>query len=803
MPRRAAVRWSLALLPVLAVLLGGATTRWSQGIVLALLGAILLVAPPRFSLGWKLNLVLGALAGLALTGFLPAHWFAWPAWRTALVDDFGFVLPSTLSPQPWLTAESCLLFLAGLCWFYLLATVNWTAGERAAVAGIFGAGVIAAAGAFLILLKLRIVVPIWPAERHFGPFPNRNQTANFLAVGALPVLAGAQLAWQAGRRGRAAAWVLGWLVIAVAAFTSYSRAGVLLLFTGTAVYLGIQAMRGRGQGAEAREDLRGGLDRWRGGALGISLVAILLSAFLVFGGETLDRLTPASAKSTVQAVTTEFRLRIQGDALHMIAASPWCGLGLGNFASVFPLFRVQSALPARAIHPESDWLWMVAELGWPALALVLAGGALLLKGFGPWDRAPDRPLRVAAAVALGAFALHSFVDVSAHRLGTCLCALFVLSLALRAEAPGLPVFRVPARWPGLLFRLLGLVLLLAGSVWIQEARRVLLLPGEAGVDRLETEAGNAGENRDYATVEHDLDQAIAWAPLDWKLYFMRAGARVYLGRDEDDAAADFRRSRCLEPFLGALAFDEARIWLAAGHTALAVNALVEACRREPEHAGGYMDGVYAVAPRDAPFQRQMGQIARRDPLLLLSFLNELSPPESGAFIASCLRTDPDLRKLSPAQQTRFFEFWAGRGDDAELIARMARRPDWQQLGWRWWADACARTGAYEQACGIATRFVSPPVVPRLADVELAPRSELEQEAAASPGDAALALRLYAAARKADDLRGALAALRRIDAVSTAPAYFHYLEAQTAAELGDWNGSWNAWTDYLHAQGVQE
>ena len=41
-----------ALLPVLACFLGGATEKWSEGIVVALLGFILLVNPPRLSLGW-------------------------------------------------------------------------------------------------------------------------------------------------------------------------------------------------------------------------------------------------------------------------------------------------------------------------------------------------------------------------------------------------------------------------------------------------------------------------------------------------------------------------------------------------------------------------------------------------------------------------------------------------------------------------------------------------------------------------------------------------------------------------------
>ena len=792
-------RWSVALLPILCVLLGGGTERWSQGIVLLIMGALLVAHPPRCSLGWKFNLVLGGLAALALTAFLPAGWFSQPAWRSAMSEDFGVRLPSTLSPQPWLSAESGMLFLAGLCWFYMMAMVNWSPEERIRAGRIFGGGVVALAGAFVLLLKVHVIVPIWPTERHFGPFPNRNQTANFLAIGALPVLACAQLAWRGDRRGAAIAWMAGWLIVALAAFTSFSRAGVILLFLGTTIYLIVQALRIRRSKTYVPDNLRGRLDRWRGVALGVSLVAALLTAFMLFGGETLGRLTPASATSTVDAVTTEFRLRIQGDALRMIEASPWCGLGLGNFASVFPIFRVNSALPARAIHPESDWLWIASELGWPSLILVIAGCALLLRGIWPWSRSADRPLRTAAAVALPLFAIHSFVDVSAHRLGTCLCLLFVMSLALRGEAAGTRPFRVLARWPAPLFRVLGLVLMLGGGAWVLEARGILLLPGELGIERMQARAAADVARGDYHGAEDAMDQALAWAPLGWKWYFLRAGARVYLGRDEDDAAADYERARYLEPFIGDVPLAEARVWLAMGHAAMAANALVEASRREPARAGQYMDSVFSVAPQDTAFQTQMSQIARGSPLLMLPFLNELEPPQSGAFIAACVRVDPDLRKLSQAQRTEFFRFWAQRGDAAALAARMARRPDWQHLGWRWWADACAHAGAYEEACGIVARFAKAPAVPELGGVEDVPRTELAQQAATTPADASLALRLYNADCKAGDVPAALAAVRRITALPEAPAYFHFLEAKTAAQTGDWADSWKAWQDYLNGK----
>src|SRR5437773_7373587 len=96
----APARWWLNVavpaLPVLACFLGGATEKWSEGIVVALLGLILLVDPPRFSLGRVLNLILAATVACAAVAFLPAGWFLQPAWRLVLTNDFGLSLPGTL-----------------------------------------------------------------------------------------------------------------------------------------------------------------------------------------------------------------------------------------------------------------------------------------------------------------------------------------------------------------------------------------------------------------------------------------------------------------------------------------------------------------------------------------------------------------------------------------------------------------------------------------------------------------------------------------------------------------------------------
>src|SRR5947209_10502304 len=79
----------LALLPVLACFLGGATQKWGEGMVVALLGIYLLARPPRYSLGLGINSVLFALLIWSAIAFLPARWFFQSGWRASHINDFG------------------------------------------------------------------------------------------------------------------------------------------------------------------------------------------------------------------------------------------------------------------------------------------------------------------------------------------------------------------------------------------------------------------------------------------------------------------------------------------------------------------------------------------------------------------------------------------------------------------------------------------------------------------------------------------------------------------------------------------
>ncbi len=791
-------RPGLALLPLACVVLGGGVERWAQAPVLLALGVLLLAMPPRASLGRGCNLVLAALLGLSATAFLPARWFALAAWRQAFTDDFGATLPGTLSAQPWLSAETLIVFLAGLSWLYLMATLSWQPGERRRAGVLFAGGVAVLAGVFVGLSKLGVVVSIWPNPRHFGPFPNRNQTADFLAVGALPALALARASWRAGRWAVALGWLAGWLVTASAVFQCFSRAGIAILFLTTGVYLGVEFFRANRRPPATRNDAK--FARWRRVALLFSIVLVATSVFLVVGGDTLARLRPDAAMADVNTMSNGLRLRIQTDAVGMIAASPWCGVGLGNFAGLFETFRRQSAdTPLRSLHPESDWLWLAAELGWPSVLLALAGCALLGRRMWPERHSHDRPLRTAAALGVAAFAVHGLFDVSAHRLGTALCGLFLAGLALpgQSELPGTTLAPTGKFWLPTTFRALGLIFLAVGCLWTLEARHTILLPGAQGVARLKATALGQGLAHDYPEAQESVTRALAWAPLDWELYFIRAGAGVYAGRDLAATEADFRRARFLERCSPEAPVDEARLWAVVGQNPQAINALLEACRRAPARAGEFMGPLYAARRDDADFVDLLSGAVLRNPTLAVALAERMAGSDLPGFIAHVLRADPDLSRMDDIQRTRFFRVWAVNGDPQTLTANMALHPAWQSLGWRWWAEACGRAGtpeAWREACNIVAPHIPKPDVPTLEDS----RSlvQLQRATESNPDDAAAVLALYRAQRAADNRADALLGLHRIIARGDAPTYFSYLEAQLAMETGQWQTGWEAWQRFL-------
>ena len=305
-----------------AALLAVSTQPWAQTLLVALLGLLYLLVPPRQAMPWPI-VVLGALLMLVgLTAFLPAGGFD-PGLRAAL-RDHGIALASTRSLQPWRTLEDLVLVTSGLFWGWACLRVDLAQRQRETlVDGYLGVLGVIALG---VLLHGRLVacgVPPWLAG--LGQFANRNQTGDILVAGGIFSLARAfshltQRAWTA-------VFWFGLALLFVAAIVENDSRAAVLLFALGSVLLVAWRMLDRPSAAVAGSALA---------LLGFgAMMAVAATGFAVvhrFG-------------SLFATGGSDGRIAIYRDAATVVGHAPWLGFGLGNFEGVFNVLREHSAAP--------------------------------------------------------------------------------------------------------------------------------------------------------------------------------------------------------------------------------------------------------------------------------------------------------------------------------------------------------------------------------------------------------------------------------------------------------------------------
>ena len=764
---------SLALLALLGPLFGIATQLWGQAILLLALAALLVIAPPRRSPGtvwWTLFTVIFAIS---LTAFLPARWIGIPEWRRVLDADFRVVLGGALSPQPWLSVHAVCLLFAGLVLALYLATFTWGSHTRRQALRWYAGGVVVLALLALAAFTFRFNVPFWPKVLNslngFGNFPNRNQTANVFALAGVMALA---LAFDSFKQRRKIAWfwTASVIVIGLALVRAYSRAGILLFFGGIALWTLVSYALSRSR---------------KGGALVLAGMSLLLTGFLIFGGDTYERF-----QNLAQKEQEDYRIRLQKDALQLATTAPWTGQSIGNFASVFAMERDVSAGQNRAIHPESDWVWVVVEMGWPAAVLFAVAFAFWIRQCLPLSRGSDRVLRSAALICGVLFALHSFADVSAHRPGSAWPALFLAGLAMHPSRE--VVFR---RWCAPVFRLLGVVLGLISGWWLVSVlseRADHLAPTPATLGRYEARLAQQNLEKNYSAAIASANEALRIAPLRADLYYQRGFARVGTGEmfSVRSAAWDFGIARFLEPHWAQLCMEEGKAWSDAGQTAFAVDAWKEALRR----AGGKGPELYRQmldwANNRVAIHRGLAGIARSSPDYFLVFLRFSDRLEFDLQVAPLLEADPKLASFSGEQRREFLSIWFWKGDHSALFSILVVHPEWRQDGWRWLALLYAERKDYESACKIARESTRAPTMPKVPST--GSLTELERSFRARSDDFQLGIQLHNVQRAEGQTKEALDTLRSLQTARGHPAYLAFIEAEFLGEQGDWEQAWKAW-----------
>ncbi len=417
-PGRAIALGVFALMVLGGPLVFGAVDRLPQiGLLVLLIIGILAQPPAMVPLTrWGNRLAVCFVALILFKEFAPAGWFGDTKWRAAMIGQFALQMPFTHHPEPGRAIEGMLSGVVGLIWFLWVRRLAADRENRPLLAWILlvAAGIVAVVS-FATHHPNSEYIYGWrytTGWRGFGPFPNRNHSADYFAMAA--ILGCGCLTW-AGLKKKWWLFGLGVVLVAVlvvALLITESRGGLIAFAVGLVSYLTLCLLKVRNR-------------RALGAALGGVLVCGAMA--LAFGSQVFARFQGHEAGD----VSAFNRLQVWHDAMGMWRDAPLLGHGIGVFASVFPLYQTVELENQIFIHPESSWLQWLTELGALPVLLALAGGVLFLGGHlhESFSRHRSFFLRAGGFAAGAAILAHALIDVPGHRWGTAGFALAAIAIA--------------------------------------------------------------------------------------------------------------------------------------------------------------------------------------------------------------------------------------------------------------------------------------------------------------------------------------------------------------------------------------
>jgi len=715
-------------------------------------------------------MALGFLGSLFFA-FIPAFYWPDPDWRTAAEEVFKMQLPPVLSVQPLVSLEAWLLALAGFGWFYSATgwEINHSGRNRVyfaicLVLGVFGT----------VVLWGNLVGAKYPTAEEspvFTFFPNRNQTANFLALGGVACFGFAMTAF----RMRVVLPLLGLLVAGIC-FTALvwgiSRAGVLLFFIGIIVWYFLQLKTGR-----VARSLK----------LGFPLLVIALSVFIVSNSRTTERIV--DFVSGEGAWSDDFRVLIAKDSWEMVRAAPLTGHGLGNFASVFPQYRDSSANFQRVVHPESDLLWLLGEAGLIGKLLLigfLIAYFLNCRGLGKGRSGNYRLVAMAPVVI---FLLHGLFDVSGHRPGTVYFAILLAALAL---PKGQNRERTLHPFYG---RICGGILIVFGLLWAASGLFQWPLHSQVAVQVYRETIREADSEESYINAMAQADRWVQRHPLDWRAYSERAKLTLAQSGDRGKAAADFRRARFVEPILGLPAFEEGFVWIPFA-ASRAIDAWRDAIFRELESPAAAYRRMFEAAEGSDEIRDRLARLSDLKLDLRVYFLSR----QSGDFLMQelqrDLKRDAALDHFDRAQRSELLRIWITRGDREAAEAFLAKHASRLDRPWWLWSLLRKEQARFEEAVAYIREAMGPAELPSIPDTAVS-LIRLKREFSLVPGDivkGTALLRFYL--QEENYLMVRELTQQMMDAQKTVPLYVDYWHAESYFHLGDFIESWYAYHEYL-------
>jgi O-antigen ligase len=787
------------------ILLGGGCESGSLGIFLLIAGLVLVAFRSSQKVGWPLWIASTAAVASSALALLPQNWFPTPSWRSAWEASPAIPVGPAVSVQP----EETMFWIALLALSISVILFVFSQPLRSRHLTILAGCVLAAITGYAALAIYSALTGwIFPfdTDATFGFFPNRNHTAALLVIGSLLSLGLLGLSRERQSHLRRVLGGLGLgLCTTALMFFSISRAGLVYLAIGFVIW--ILGCRHFALRAKNLLILGAAFLYLLAGFLVTETAAQQRLLALVGLGQSGSQVNPSRALNSGPRGVGDFRQPIFADTVRLIRDFPMTGVGLGNFAAVFPQYCDQSLTEATVLHPESDWLMLIAETGLPGLVCF---GILILvaarQAFSRRDH-PIWPLRWGMITAVLVAILHGMVDVPIHRpqLGLFIFILAGLALApRRPHEPAGPFEQVFFPVAGLGCAALGILLIRAE--WFGAPPLPPFAAEHAG-----TEIYNLVEARRFEEAVAVADQAIERSPSADGLYFQLGVLLLNFTDTAEETDELFAAQRQINPNLPEISADQGRIWLGKNlenTAALWADAVrrqqridartgraeaMAAYRRlsdEARHVPGLRRSIYERLRLAEDATSSSGEADRLE--LDLSFLESGDRADWEAVGQTLLAEDPDLKRLAPPQKARFVRVWSRIGNQDLLSAAFREHPEWEPACWPEMAEASARQKDFEAACQLLFRYVAPPILPKLPAKSLA---EAEQTSSRNPNDVAALCQLQLAQREAKAWPDAARTAERLSTLSEPPLYAFYLLAEAEARSGRWERAWIALQEF--------
>ena len=522
------------LVALSGAVLGGDATKFGEVAPILGVGLLLIVCPLKALPNRVALLGIGGLVATGFLGFMPVFWFGEPEWHSMMRQAVPG-LSNNVSLQPLVTLTRLCEMLAAIffaMWAVQWRPVRWVLGLRVLAGAIASVAALALAAYFF-----SFSMPGWHPSQGFGPFANRNQTGTLMVLGAILSLGLVGHSMRT-RRPQALLWATAFCLCVTALLYANSRGSLLLLALG--IFCGVL--------------LRQKVSP-KGVAVAASLLLLIGSAGLLARGEFFRRVTGFVSEGG------GLRAQIYQDTIQLVKTVPLEGIGLGNFDVIFPWFRNASLNGQRIVHPESDWLWLVSEMGVMSLAFVLiASVSCFWPARATGTRGED--MRVAGNIAVVLFLVNSLFDVPGHRFGTVLPLFLVAGICCRSKLYAGNASAIP--WLG---RFAGIGLIVFGAFVL-------------GSNSTNSNLKGALTDKDWERVDRFAGSALTRAPLNWSLYVSRGYASVH-EKKWLQAIADFRSALSLEPKLAIVPYEVGRAWIGIS-VPMAIAAWQECLRRSRE-----------------------------------------------------------------------------------------------------------------------------------------------------------------------------------------------------------------------------